>query len=97
MHLWIDNILACPIDGHAPLNARLFNDEQDGILHCDQCDGAFAVIRGVPHLVRAPLRELDEERRMLERSPRDFAPMPAPVRLADPRKARCPSTMTHFM
>jgi SAM-dependent methyltransferase/uncharacterized protein YbaR (Trm112 family) len=59
------DILACPLDGHAPLDIipllQVEEDIIDGVLLCGDCGRWFPIQGGIPHLVRDGLRrkELD--------------------------------------
>lgn len=72
MNNLLANVLACPFDHAAPLSAA-WADEAEGLLRCGTCATVFAIVQGVPHLVRPQLREIELERQMLARhSPSAF-------------------------
>jgi uncharacterized protein len=68
------DFLCCPIDRHAPLKLHVFIVEKDntdeeiveGALVCEACGRWYAILEGVPHLVRDGLREWERELALLE-------------------------------
>jgi len=54
------DMLACPLDGHAPLDIiplrQVEEDIIDGVLLCNVCGRWFPIHDGIPHLVRDGLR-----------------------------------------
>lgn len=68
------DILACPLDGHAPLHCFPLEATKDtseeimeGFLICPGCASAFAIVEGIPHLVRGGLRRAEYERGLFNR------------------------------
>ncbi len=66
------DILACPADHAFPLECLPFRQDAageilDGALRCPRCATPYAVLEGVPHLVRHPLRDDGREQAALAR------------------------------
>lgn len=63
-------ILCCPVDQAAPLELLAFESQGDevaaGVLRCPACGRWFAVMNGIPHLVRDGLRLVEDELEFLE-------------------------------
>jgi uncharacterized protein YbaR (Trm112 family) len=64
------DIICCPVDRHTPLNLLVLEEKADdivsGILLCEQCGRWYAIMQGVPHLVRDGLRLVGDEAAFLE-------------------------------
>jgi uncharacterized protein YbaR (Trm112 family) len=64
-------LLCCPLDRAQPLAPHVFAAEGDDVLEgalvCPACGRWFAVLDGVPHLVRDGLRHVEDELDLLAR------------------------------
>jgi len=70
-------VLACPQDGHYPLEIAATHSGdhiEEGLLRCHQCGAVYAIIHGVPHLTAPSLREFDLERELVGRLRRGSVP-----------------------
>lgn len=67
------DLLCCPVDGEHPLALHVFEprdggaEVEAGALVCPRCGRWFAIMDGVPHLVRDGLRLVEEELEFLDR------------------------------
>lgn len=64
------DLLCCPLDRAAPLELIVFagGDEIDeGALLCPHCGRWYAILDGIPHLVRDGLRHVEDELGLLAR------------------------------
>jgi len=67
----LEQWLCCPVDGAYPLQIVAFETNEEevvtGALVCPQCLRWYAIMGGIPHLVRDGLRLVEEELALLQR------------------------------